>query len=150
MKRLFGTLLIIPFLLGCKEKEYTGLKLVVEKDDSGLLADADPTVMYEVAVTNKKDCVFYIGDEGCSACKKLKPQLEAWVKAYKGRIYYIQLSSITSENFHYLIDATVGYYEYKEGDSVPATYFFTYGEVAFKGTSDDTMSFLTKYVTVEE
>ena len=147
---MLSVIFILPFLLGCKEKEYTGIKLAVEKDESGELTETDPSVLYETAIANKKDCVFYIGDEMCADCKKLKPQLEAWVKAKKGKIYYIKIQSINAENIHYLEDATVGYYQWAEGDSVPATYFFTQGEVAFKGISHDTMTLLTKYVTVVE
>ena len=150
MKRLLTAVFILPFLLGCKDKGYTGRKITLEKDESGKLTEVDPSVMYDVVVTNEKDAVFYIGDETCSACQKLKPQLESWVKVNKGKIYYIPVGSITNENMHYLIDSTVGYYEWKENDAVPITYFFMEGAVVMQTTYDNTMNFLMKYVTVEE
>ena len=153
MKKLLSIIFILPFLLGCKEKEYTGFKLTLEKDESGELTLADPNTLYDVAITNEKDCAFYIGDDACSSCQKLKPQLEAWVKAYKYRIYYIPVSSITEENVQKLYDATVaavGYYQWAEDSSVPTTYFFSAKTVVFRGGADNTVNFLLKYVNVNE
>ncbi len=153
MKKILTLLLTLPFLVGCKEPEYNGYKLKVEKDESGELTLADPNILYETAITNKKECVFYIGDDTCSACQKLKPQLEAWVKAFKGKIYYIPLESITTENVQKMYDATTddtGYYQWGDDSSVPTTYFFSAGFVVFRGGSTDTMTLLNRYVTVEK
>ena len=150
MKKVLTVLFILPFLLACKEKPYDGPKITVEKDDSGALTEVEPITMFEVAFTNKIDSIFYIGDDSCSACQKLKPQLEAWVQVYKGKIYYIPFQSITSENVQYIYDSTVGYYQWAEDSSIPATYFFMQGEVIIKGSSDNTMNFIKKYVAVQE
>lgn len=149
MKNHLKTILFIPFLLGCATKQYTGVKIVVEYDDSGELTVSNPQEMYDVAITNEKSSIFYIGDDSCKACAKLKPQLESWVKAYKGKIYYIALNSITSENIQYLYDATEGYYQWSDSVGIPATYFFMEKEVAMKGDSSTTMNYLLNYVEVE-
>ena len=146
MKKLLSVLFAIPFLIGCKNEEYTGYKLTLEKDESGVLTEATPDTLYEVAITNQLDCAFYIGDESCAACQKLKPQLEAWVKAYKQKIYYIPVGNITSENIQKLYDATVGYYQYTEKTGLPTTYFFSAATVVFRGDSTNTMNFFIKYV----
>ena len=150
MKKLIPLLLVVPFLFGCKEKKYTGPKITVERNETGELVDATPETMFSVAHENKTDSVFYIGDETCAACKQLKPQLEAWVKAYNGTIYYIKFNTITSENMQNLYDATEGYYKWSESTPVPVTYFFMQGEVIVQGDSTNTMKFLNKYVTVAE
>lgn len=150
MKKIVRLFMVLPFLMGCKDREYSGTKIVVEKDESGALTEVTPDVMYDVASVQKKDCVFYIGDDSCEACQKLKPQLEGWVKYYKGKIYYVNIASVTEENLHYLYDATVGYYEWSEGSSIPATYLFKEGSVVIRGYVDDTMNLINKFVTVEE
>ena len=147
MKKLLTVLFVIPFLLGCKEQEYTGYKLTLEADESGELTLANPQLLYEKAITDGIDCIFYIGDGSCTACQKLKPQLEGYVKAYKQKIYYIPLNTITEENVSYLNDATTdGGYTWGDSPNVPTTYFFSKKYVVFKGNYDTTMNFLMKYV----
>lgn len=149
MKKVLSILFILPFLLGCKEKEYNGFKFTLETDTSGELTLADPTVLYQKAITEQIDCVFYIGDDTCSACQKLKPQLEAFVKAYELKIYYVPVNSITEENVSYLYDATTGTYQWAENSTVPTTYFFAYGEVVLRGSANNTVDYLLKYVNHE-
>ena len=146
MKKILSVLFILPFLIGCKEKEYDGYKFTLESDTSGELTLADPSILYQKAITDQIDCVFYIGDEACVACQKLKPQLENYVKAYELKIYYIPVGSITEENVSYLYDATMGMYQWANNSSVPTTYFFAYGEVILRGNAENTVEYLVKYV----
>ena len=150
MKRLIPLLLVVPFLFGCKEKEYTGPKIIVERNESGELVDATPETMFNKAFTDKVSSVFYIGDDSCAACAKLKPQLEAWVKYYKGTIHYIKVETITSETIQYLYDSTVGEYQWAESSAIPATYFFMEGYVITKKDGYETMEYLNKYVAVAD
>ena len=147
MKKLLTVLFVLPFLLGCKDKEYTGYKLTLESDESGELTSADPQTLYQKAITDGIDCVFYIGDDNCAGCQKLKPQLVDYVKAYKLKIYYIPVNVITDENVSYLNDATTeGPYTWGDNQSVPATFFFSSKVVMFRGDDTTTMNFLMKYV----
>lgn len=147
MKKLLAVLFVIPFLLGCKEKEYNGYKLTLEADESGELTLSDPQTLYQKAITDGIDCVFYIGDNMCSGCQKLQPQLEDWVKAYKQKIYYIPLNEITNENVSYLNDATnTEPYKWEDNQSVPATFFFSQKYVMYRGDDTSTMNFLNKYI----
>jgi len=147
MKKILTVLFVIPFLLGCKEQEYTGYKLTLESDESGELTLADPETLYQKAITDGIDCVFYIGDDTCGACLKLKPQLKGYVEYYKLKIYYIPLNTITTENVSYINDATTdSLYTWGDNQSVPATYFFSQKCVVFRGDGENTMNFLMKYV----
>ena len=150
MKKVLSVLFILPFLLGCNKKETNTYKFTLESDESGELTLSDPSEMYQKAKTDKIDCVFYIGDDSCSACQKLKPQLTDFVKAYKLKIYYIPLTSITEENVSYLYDATMGPYQWAENSSVPTTYFFAYGDVIFRAGYDNTVKYLLKNVNLGE
>ena len=148
MKKLACLLLVVPFLFACKEKPYTGPKMHVEYNESGELIDAVPETMFQKGFTDKVDSIYYIGQDGCSACDKLKPQLSAWCEVNKGAIYYIQVSSITPENEHYISDSTVGYYSWDDRKVTPTVYFLMQGEVVFAGDETNTMSFLMKKVDV--
>lgn len=151
MKKILATLFVLPFLLGCnRNQEYTGYKLTVERDESGELTESTPEELYENAITNNKDCIYYIGDDNCSSCQKLKPQLIAWTTMYKGKIYSIPLNMITNENVEKINDATVGYYDWSKNQSIPAVFFFGSGTVVFRGDDTNTMNFLNKYVQVQE
>ena len=150
MKEILNVLFILPFLLGCKEKEYTGYRFTLESDESGELTLSDPQTLYQKAKTDQIDCVFYIGDDTCSACQKLKPQLTDFVKAYKLKIYYVPVSTITEENVSYLYDATMGPYQWGENSTVPTTYFFAYGDVILRGDSTNTIEYLLNYVNLGE
>ena len=150
MKKVLSVLFILPFLLGCKEKEYTGFKLTLENDESGELTSADPNLLFEKAITDGIDCAFYIGDDSCSACQKLKPQIESWAKVYKKKVCYVPVASITESNVQKLYDATVGYYSWAEDSSVPATFFFSEKQVVFRGDSTNTMNFFVKYINTDE
>ncbi len=147
MKKLLAVLFVIPFLLGCKEKEYKGYKLTLEADESGELTLSNPEELYQKAITEGIDCAFYIGDDMCSGCQKLKPQLVDWIKAYKQKIYYIPVNMITNENVSYLNDATnTEPYKWSDNQSVPATFFFSQKYVMYRGDDSSTMNFLNKYI----
>ena len=149
MKKLLTVLFILPFLLGCKDKEYTGYKLTLESDESGELTSADPQTLYQKAITDGIDCVFYIGDDNCGGCQKLKPQLVDYVRAHKLKIYYIPVNVITDENVSYINDATTDSpYTWGDNQSVPATFFFSQKYVMFRGDDTTTMNFLMKYVNI--
>ena len=148
MKNLYRLLIVVPFLFSCTKRQYTGPKLHVEYNESGALIEVLPDDMFERAFTNKIDSIYYIGDDSCTACQKLKPQLNAWCEVNHGAIYYIPLNTITDENEHYIVDSTVGYYCWEDKKVVPTVYFFMQGEVILGGDSSNTMKFLIEKVEV--
>ena len=150
MKKICSLLLVLPFLLGCNKQEYKGPKIKVEYNATGDLISSAPEYMYTHAFQESVSSIFYIGDDTCSGCAKLKPQLKGWCEVYHGAIYYIPWKSVTEDNEHYLIDATTsdGIYGWKHGDSVPAVFFFMDGYVVNRTSETDTMSYLMKYVEV--
>ena len=143
-------LLFIPFLVACStnNKEYDGEKITLEYVENGGLIETTPEELYNIAQTKLAGSVFLIGDESCSSCVTLKTSMEAWAYHYHAILYYLPIKNITTDNVHYLIDATPGYYQYEEGEEVPITYFFMMGEVALKGNEETTITYLNRYVTV--
>ena len=150
MKKIYSLFLALPLLLACNQK-YTGPKIKVEYNATGDLIEVAPEYMYNHAFVDKVNSIFYVGDDSCSGCAKLKPQLKGWCSVYYGAIYYIPWKSVTEENEHYLIDSTnEGLYAWKHGDSVPAVFFFMEGYVVIRTGENDTMSYLTNHVEVVE
>lgn len=141
---------MIPFLTGCNvDRPYDGPKLKIEYSEAGEVIECTPDFLYQHAITDEVDSIYYIGDDLCIACQQLKPQLNAWCNVYKGAIYYIPISNITEDNMHFLIDATVGqHYEWSDKDPVPAVYFFMETNVLFRGDGENTMNYLNRYVEV--
>ena len=144
-------LLLLPCLLACSSnKEYKGTKITLPYVEEGGLVTAVPKDMYDVAFESKSDAVFYIGDDTCSACQKLKPQLSDYCVFYHTNIFEIKFTEVKEEDLHYIVDATVGYYGWRDEQTLPSVFFFMQGSVAFCGNETDTMNFLMKYVTVEQ
>ena len=150
MRKSVICLLAIPFLLACSKKPYNGPKIQVAYNETGNLLEASPMKMHSDATISKVDAVYYIGDDSCSACAKLKPQLEDWCTVYKGTIYYIPVSNITDANVNYLYEATEGYYQWTEKSTVPAVYFFMKGEVVFQADQTNAMEYLVERVEVAQ
>lgn len=148
MKKVIAILLTIPFLIGCK-KDYTGKKITLNKVEQGQLVVVSPEHMFKETFQGKKDAVYYVGDDTCSACAALKKSLEAWCTNYQAIIYEIKWTEVKEDEIKYLEDSTVGPYAWKKENSLPAVYFFMEGEVTFLTDSQTTLDYLMKYVTVE-
>ena len=149
MKAKVLVLLIIPFLIGCKEKPYDGPKITLDYATEGTLINSSVLHMKELAFDNKIDSIFYIGDETCAACVEFKPKLMTWCSQNHANIYYIQVTEMTEEDSNMLTDLTVGsYYEWKDKNTIPATYFMKQGEIVFRGESSNTINYLNKYVAI--
>lgn len=151
MKSIARLLLLTPFIFACSNKtSYTGEKiLTIEHDESGQFVEVKAQHMFENAYQGKIDSIYYIGDDNCVACTELKPKIGVWMAQHQARVYYIKYASIDDENFTYLSNSTVGYYEWTEKSTVPAVYFFANGDVVFKGDDSNTMNYLNRYVGVK-
>ena len=149
-KSLLAYLLVLPLVSCSNSKPYSGPKITLPYVEEGGLVVVEPKHMYEVAFEEMCDAVFYIGDDTCSACKQLKPQIKDWCAYYHTNIYEIVFTDIKEEDMHYIIDSTVGYYEWREEQTLPSVYFFMKGSVTFCGDQESTMNYLIKYVTVSE
>lgn len=120
----------------------------VAYNESGELVLTTPESMHEQIVINKIDAVYYIGDDSCLACAKIKPQLQSWCQVKKGTIYYLPVSEISESNIGLMKEATAGYYEWNENSSVPAIYFIKEGNIIFCGDQTNAMDYLNSYVEV--
>ena len=148
MKKVLFVLTLVPFLFGCASKQDNNPKIKIQRVNEGKMVVVNAKHMFDEAFSSKINSIYYIGDDTCSSCKQLKPSLEAWCKANYAYIYEIKYQDIDEEGFSYLQQATVGYYSWSENSSVPTVYFFMGGEVVMKGSSDNTMNILTKYIEV--
>ena len=93
MKKTLAILLTIPFLMGCK-KDYTGKKITLTKVEQGQLVVVKPEHMFKETFEGKKDAVYYIGDDTCSACATLKKSLEARCTSYSANIFEIKWTEV--------------------------------------------------------
>ena len=151
MKVKVLVLLIIPFLIGCKEKPYDGPKITLEYAEEGKLISSNVTQMKDLAFDLKIDSIFYIGDETCAACVEFKQKLVTWCSQNHADIYYIQVTEMTEEDSNMLADLTIGsYYEWKDKNTIPTTYFMMQGEIVFRGESSNTINYLNKYVAINQ
>lgn len=57
---------------------------------------------FEEKVNSDEKFVLFIGSESCSHCQTYKGTLNRVVKDYNVEIYYIDISSLTNEQFAYL------------------------------------------------
>lgn len=148
--KLVTFLLLTPLFIGCKSNQsYTGEKIIIERNDECVLVDYEPLEMRNMTVGQKKDAIFFIGDELCSSCKELKTKLESWMKTNKGKIYYVPLAKINKDNERYVNECTEGYYSWGNEQTVPAVFFFKKGTAIYRGDSSNTIKYLNRYVTVE-
>lgn len=152
MKNKIIILFVVPFLLACSNKKssYNGPKIIVAHNASEALVNSTPEEMYSLVVDQDSDAVYYIGDDTCSACAELKPQLVDWIKVYQGTIYYIPVTDISESNINYVVSATEGYYAWSEKSTVPAVFFFMRGEVVFCADQTNAMDYLLTYVEVSD
>lgn len=147
MKKILLTLLMVPFALACSNKN-SGTKIKLEKVDNPGLEIVDGKHMYDNAFTEKKNSIYYIGDNTCSACITLKQELDAWCTKNSARIYEIEYTNITEQDQKYIEDSTVGQYGWSTESTLPSVYFFMMGEVVGLGDSSTTMNKLNKFVEV--
>ena len=151
LNKLLGITIFIPLLMGCTNKSsYNGPKIVLDYVENGDLVSASATKMYEDVVTNKKSTIYLLGNDTCSACKKVKEKiLQPYAKGSHCNIYYVDIVDMSESDFNKIQAATQGVYQFLENDVVPATYFFLEGEVAFRvGAEDDLGHYLEQYVEV--
>ena len=150
MKSKALLLLTIPFLIGCTSNDkYTGPKITLAYAEEGKIVDSSVQEMKTIAFVNKVDSIFYLGDDTCASCAEFKPKLVSWCAQNHANIYYIKVAEMTKEDSEMLTDLTIGsYYEWKDKNSIPSTYFMMQGEVVFCGDGSNTMNYLSKYVTV--
>ena len=149
MKKIIKLLLFAPLLIGCSsEKPYTGQKIALPYVEEGQLVDSSVSEMKTVAFDNKTDSVFYIGDDSCAACVTLKKDIAGWCSLNHANVYYIHYSEVTESDLSTLVDITDGYYQWSEDTSIPAAYFMMMGEIIFRGSADNTLKYLNRYVEV--
>ena len=103
MKKLFCLALIIPFIIGCSNKKYTGKKLQLNYVENGSLVEATTKDLFDNAFTNKTDGVYYIGDDSCSACANLKPKIQSWCEKNHANVFEIEFKKIDEEGLKYLL-----------------------------------------------
>ena len=151
INKLLALSICIPFIMGCKSNSsYNGPKIVLDYVENGDLVSATATKMYEDVVTNNKSTIYLLGNDTCSACKKVKEKiLQPYAKGSHCNIYYVDIVDMNESDFNKVQAATQGVYQFSENDSIPATYFFFEGEVAFRvGAEDDLGHYLEQYVEV--
>lgn len=150
MKKLIKLLLFAPLLIGCSgDKPYTGQKIGLQYVEEGSLVDSSISEMKTIAFDNAVDSVFLIGDDDCNACAVLKKDIVGWCKTNHANVYYIHYSEMTESDLTTLVSLTEGSaYDWKDGTSIPATYFMMMGTILFRGASDNTIKYLTRYVEV--
>ena len=153
MNKLVRLFVLFPFLIGCDNKSPVTFKLKVEYNPTDALIEVNPEYMYKHAITDSVTSIYYVGDETCTACKELKPQLEAWCEVYHGAIYYIPVSTIKDEEqLEYLKNAThyeaSTPYSWEGNSSVPAVFFMMDKYIVQRTDQTNTMFYLTTYVEV--
>lgn len=150
MKSRVLLVLTIPFLIGCKNNDkYTGPKITLAYAEEGVLVSSNVQEMKTIAFDNKTDSIFYLGDDSCASCAEFKPKLVTWCAKNHACIYYISVADMSAEDSSLLTDLTIGsYYEWKDKNTIPSTYFMMQGEVMFCGDSSNTLNYLSKYVAV--
>ena len=154
MKKYISLLFVLPLLLGCNKKPQT-FKLRIERSNKEEMTQVLPEFMYEHAITNAITSIYYVGDDKCEPCKKLKPQLDGWCKVYHGVIYYIPISSISDETqLNYLKSAThyeaSTPYSWEDNPTTPAVFFMMDKCIVNRTDQESTMSFLLNYVEVND
>ena len=143
-KSRFLSLLAIPFLLSCnKVPEYDGIKIQLNYAENGGLVEITPDILYERAITFKKDEVVLFTVNGCSHCLEAKEQVNSYAVASHIIIHQINISNIDLENGDYdTIVATTTYldklYEFPpiEEASFPTMYMFKKQGVAMVKNSN--------------
>ena len=151
INRLLTLSIFIPFLMGCTNKSsYNGPKIILDYVSEGALLTVDASKMYEDVVTNKKSTIYLLGNDTCSSCQKVKDNiLEPYAKGSHCNIYYIDIANANETDFNKIQASTKGMYQFLEKDTVPATFFFYEGEVAFRiGANEDLGHYLEQYVEV--
>ena len=87
MKKLVLVLLSCFMLVGC-----TGLKTYEKISYKKLMSKLD----------NKESFILYIGSSNCGACADFKPTLEAVIKKYQVKVYYIDSYKLSDEQYREL------------------------------------------------
>ena len=150
MKKIISLLLFTPLLFACSnDKPYTGKKIGLGYVENGSLVNSSVSQMKQIAFDYRIDSIFYIGDDDCAACVKLKQDISGWCKTNHANVYYIHYSEITESDLSTLISITADdYYKWDENSTIPATYFMMGGAILFRGSSDNTLKYLNRYVEV--
>lgn len=149
--KIFALSIFILLLLGCQQKNtYNGPKIILDYVENGGVVTVDATKMYGDIVTEGKSTIYMLGNDECSACAKQKEKvLEPYARGNHCNIYFLDVLNMGETDLNKVQAATRGMYQFLENDTIPATYFFYEGQVAFRvGPNEDLGHYLEQYVEV--
>ncbi len=148
---------------------YHGVKYVLEKKETGSLTVITPQAMFDISSIKKKDSIFYLSLEGCSACREAHESISNFCLMNSCEIYEVKFDQITFSEDYSNSDATYpetdyfwlyrattyvdgddGYYAFprpeddKNSLTFPMLYFYKYGGVGYKANDKFVDSLRTK------
>ena len=152
ISKLLALSIFVPLTVGCttQSSKYTGPKIILDYVENGDLVTTTATKMYEDVVSNKKSTIYMLGNDTCKACTTQKEKvLQPYAQGSHCNIYFVDVLDMAESDFNKVQAATKGMYQFLENDTIPATYFFFEGEVAFRiGPNEDLGHYLEQYVEV--
>ncbi len=162
INKLLLTTIGVTLLSACQTTpSYRGVKYTLEKKETGSLTVITPKDMFQISSIDQKDSVFFLSLEGCSACREAHESISNFCLMNSCEIYEVKFDQVTfSEDYSnseasypdtdyywlYLsttyVDGDDGHYalprpeDDKNSLTFPMMYFYKYGGVGYKTTSN--------------
>ena len=109
--------------------EYTTTKITSALVDAGILSKGIQTVKVSEYLNIIKESGYhfmFVGSETCSWCQKFKPELEKVVEEYNLNAYYVDLSTVTQDEYNALVASNTYFTENQWG--TPTSFIYKDGE----------------------
>ena len=128
--KYLNLLLMVLLLSSCKHDNFA--KIDFPYAENGQIITVNGEKLYDLTIneTASLACIFTI--DNCATCHDAVSQLEVLCKIEHFNIYQINLTTITQEDYQYIVDATsyandaYKFPEYGEALSLPIMYIFAY------------------------